>query len=168
MASLEAQTRVRLLFDENLPWRVAAALRILQYSVSYVGDEDANPASPLRGSTDMAVLEHAVEVNQIIVTSNLDMILLCAERRQQVIWIDPWGRHLRRVDMVLLVFKNINDWIEQFENTSEPVCLRAMRTKTEILELEEARHRVRNRMGRISRKRAQTKQPRPLGGLLAE
>ena len=30
---------MRLLFDESLPWRVAAALRILELLVSYVGDD---------------------------------------------------------------------------------------------------------------------------------
>ena len=68
-------------------------------------------------------------------TSNLDMILLCAEREQQVIWIDPRGRQLRRQDLVLLVFGNIDDWSKRLGSATEPVCLRAMRTKTETLDL---------------------------------
>lgn len=74
MASREA-SGIRLLFDENLPWRVASALRELRFPVTYVGDADASPASPDRGSADATVLDHAARFNQIIVTSNLDMIL---------------------------------------------------------------------------------------------
>lgn len=166
MPSREA-TAVRLLFDENLPWRVASALRELGFPVSYVGDDKASPASPGRGSADSVVLEHAERFNQIIVTSNLDMILLCAERNQPVVWIDPRGRQLRREDMVLLVFKNIRDWTQRFEDAADPVCLRAMRTRTETLGLQEAGRLARNRMSRISRRRTRTRQPRPHGDLLS-
>lgn len=113
---------------------------------------------------DSTVLEHATRFNQIIVTSNLDMILLCVERDQPVVWIDPRGRQLRREDLVLLVFKNIRDWAQRLDETAEPVCLRAMRTKTVTLELEAAGRLARNRLSRISR-RTQTQQPRPHGDL---
>ncbi len=165
MASREARAGVRLLFDENLPWRVASALRELEFSVSFVGDDRASPASPARGSSDEDVLSHAEGANQIIVTSNLDMILLCVERRQQVIWIDPRGRQLRREDLVLLVFRQVSDWAERLGAATEPVCLRAMRTKTETLDLHEAGRRARSRMSRISRKRARTRAPQPPGDL---
>lgn len=165
MASRGARAGVRLLFDENLPWRVASALRELEFSVSFVGDDHASPASPARGSSDEDVLSQAAGANQIIVTSNLDMILLCVERRQRVIWIDPRGRQLRREDLVLLVFRQVSDWTERLGAATEPVCLRAMRTKTETLDLHEAGRRVRNRMSRISRKRARTRPPQPPGEL---
>lgn len=162
---MRKQTGIRLLFDENLPWRVAKALQVLKFSVSYVGDTDASPASPNRGSSDEEILNHTVSVNQIIVTSNLDMILLCVERCQQVIWIDPRGRQFTRKDLVLLVFKNINDWIERFRTATDPVCLRALRTKTETLELAEANSHVRKRMSYISQRRAREKRKQPLGDM---
>ena len=74
MALREDRAGIRLLFDENLPWRVAAALQVLEFAVSFVGDDSASPASPRRGSEDEVVLSHASGANQIIVTSNLDMI----------------------------------------------------------------------------------------------
>ena len=147
----------RLLFDENLPWRVAAALRILDFAVSYVGDESASPPSPARGSSDEVVLDHAIGVRQTVVTSNLDMVLLCVQRRQNVVWIDPKGRNLRREELALLAFKNIRDWSQRLDASTEPVCLRVLRTKTEALALDEAASRVRDRMSRISRQRARSR-----------
>ena len=40
--------------------------------------------------------------------------------------------------MVLLVFKQIHDWEERLENADRPLCLRAMRIKTNTLELDAA------------------------------
>ncbi|MYG55140.1 MAG: hypothetical protein F4028_04630 [Acidimicrobiaceae bacterium] len=133
-----------------------------------MGDAEASPASPARGSADEVILTHAEQFNQVVVTSNLDMILLCVERHQQVIWVDPRGRQLRREDLVLLVFKNISDWVERLENAEEPVCLRAMRTKTESIALDDADRRVRARMSRISSQRTAVKRSRPLGELFGE
>lgn len=65
---------VRLLFDENLPWRVASALQTLEIPASYVGDAEASPASPARGSADEVILTHAEQFNQVVVTFNLDMM----------------------------------------------------------------------------------------------
>lgn len=160
------RVNVRLLFDENLPWRVAAALQMIEFPVSYVGDDQASPASPPRGSSDKIVLEHAERVNQIVVTSNLDMILLCVERQQRVIWIDPRGRQFRREDLVILVFKNISDWADCFQDAYGPVCLRAMRTKTVTMGLDEADRRVRDRMSRITSLKTRSKSAKPLGPLL--
>lgn len=160
MASKGAQAGIRLLFDENLPWRVASALRELELRVSYVDDKHGSPPSPAQGSSDEVVLSHASRFNQTVVSSNHDMILLCVERGQQVIWIDPWGRHFRRAELALLVFKHIDDWAQRLKASSEPVCLRALRTKTETLQLDEAAHLVRKRMSSIARKRARSQQLR--------
>ena len=160
------RVNVRLLFDENLPWRVAAALQVLEFPVSYVGDDKASPASPPRGSSDQIVLEHAERVNQIVVTSNLDMILLCIERQQRVIWIDPRGSHLRREDLVILAFKNVSNWADCFQSADGPVCLRVMRTKTVAMGLNEADRRVRDRMSRITSSKTRSKSAKPLGPLL--
>lgn len=162
------RVNVRLLFDENLPWRVAAALQVLELPVSYVGDDQASPASPPRGSSDQIVLEHAERVNQIVVTSNLDMILLCVERRQRVIWIDPRGSHFRREDLVVLAFKNISSWARDFQSADGPVCLRVMRTKTITMKLDEAGRLVRDRMNRISLRRSRSKKTKPVGTLFED
>ena len=162
------RARLRLLFDENLPWRVAEALRVLEYRVSYVGMEDDHDSTPPRGSSDREVLDHAQRTSQIVVTSNLDMVILCTQADQSVVWIDPRGRQLRRADMVLLVFKHIHDWEEHLGRADGPICLRAMRTTTNSLDLETAGRLVRDRMKRISPARKRAKRATPLGPLLAE
>ena len=109
-----------------------------------------------------------MRVNQTVVTSNLDMILICVEHGQQVIWIDPRGRPFKREDMVLLVFQNINDWAQRLNAATDPVCLRALRTKTHTLELAEAGRLARNRMSRISQKRARARRVRAQGRLFSD
>ena len=106
-------------------------------------------------------------MNQIVVTSDLGMIFLCAEAGQSVIWIDARGRQLRRADMVLLVFKQIHEWEQQLENADGPICLRAMRTKTNPLELRRAARLVRDRMKRISPARKPRKRTTPPGPLFS-
>ena len=161
-------SRLRLLFDELLPWRVAAALRVLGFQVSYVGMEEGDAPALPRGSLDEDVLDHARLTNQIVVTSDLGMILLCAEGRQSVIWIDPRGRQLRRSDMVFLVFKHIHDWEERLERADGPICLRAMRTTTNSLDLDEATHLARGRMKRISPAIKPRKRAAPPGPLFPQ
>ena len=146
----------RLLLDENLPWRVAESLQVLELGVYYVGDIKGNPPSPTRGSTDEVVLAHAMKCSQTIVTRNLDMILLCIQNLQNVIWIDQRGRDLRREELVLLIFKNIRDWDELLTTAVRPVCLRAMRTTTKTLDIDEAGHLIDRRMARISETRAKS------------
>lgn len=155
---------IRLLFDENLPWRVAAALRQLGFHSAFVGDEERG-GTPGRSSSDEEVLDFAQRTNQVVVTSNHDMILLSAERGQSVIWIDPRGRQLRLEDHVLLVFKNISDWDARFRDAEGPMCLRAMRTKTDTLTLDEAGRLARQRMRRISAALKRKKSQTPLGPL---
>ena len=95
------------------------------------------------------------------------MILLCVEAGQSVIWIDARGRQLPRTDMVLLVFKQIHDWEERLENADGPLCLRAMRTKTNTLELDAAARLVRDRMKRISPARMRARRATPPGPLFS-
>lgn len=157
-----------LLFDELLPWRVAAALRILEFKVSHVGMEEEGATAPPRGSSDEDVLQHAQRTNQIVVTSDLGMILLCAQAGQSVIWIDPRARQLRRAETVLLVFKQIHDWEEHLRQADGPICLRAMRTTTNPLALDEAARLVRNRMKRISPAKKPRKRTTPPGPLFPQ
>ncbi|MCY4102477.1 MAG: DUF5615 family PIN-like protein [bacterium] len=159
------RARLRLLFDENLPWRVAEALRILEYRVSYVGMKANHDSAPPRGSSDEEVLEYAQHTNRIVVTSDLGMVMLCAEAGHRVIWIDPRGCQLRRVDMVFLVFKQIHDWEERLERADGPICLQAMRTTTKSLDLGEAARFARGRMRQIRPARKPRKRTTPLGPL---
>ena len=96
------------------------------------------------------------------------MILLCVEHGQSMIWIDPRGEHLRRAELVLIVFKGIDDWSERLAAADEPVCLRAMRTTTNTLTLEEAGRLARGRMSNITQSRLRRKRPKPLGELLSD
>ena len=157
---------IRLIFDENLPWRVAAALEVLQFNSTYVGNR-LHANVPNRGSSDEEVLSYAQKANQVVVTSNHDMVLLCAERQQSVIWIDPRGRQFRREDLVLLVFKNISDWNDRLEQAGHPVFLRAMRSKTVTLNMDEAHRLAHQRMRRISAAHKRKKSQTPLGPLLS-
>ena len=101
------------------------------------------------------MLAHARKTNQVVVTSNHDMILLCAEEHEPVIWIDPRGRQLRRTEFVPLVFGRIEEWHKLLAEADEPICVHVLRTKTEVLTLERAKHLVLQRMRRLqARKRA--------------
>jgi hypothetical protein len=93
-----------------------------------------------------------------MVTSNHDMILLCAEQEKSVVWIDPRGRRLIRTEFVALVFTRVEKWGALLDRADEPVCLHVMRTKTEVLTLHRARHLVEQRMRRLrARTRARTR-----------
>ena len=157
---------IRLIFDENLPWRVAAALEVLQFNSTYVGNQHHSDV-PSRGSTDEEVLSYAQKANQVVVTSNHDMVLLCAERQQSVIWVDPRGRQFRREDLVLLVFKNISNWNDRLKQAGHPVCLRAMRSQTVTHNMDEAHKLAHQRMRRISAAQKRKKSQTSLGPLLS-
>lgn len=163
MATRRIQTR--LLFDENLPWRVASALQALQFEVSYVGDANANPPSPGRGSTDEEVLKRASAVNQVIVSSNWDMVLLCIEANQSVVWIDPHGRYFQREELAVLALKGIRDWSHRLEGSDGETCVRVLRSRTDSLSLDEARAMLTQRMNRSRTRQSTATSHRPLGPL---
>ena len=146
------------MYDELLPWRVAEALRALEYHVSYVGADQQPP----RGSPDEEVLDHARRTNQVIVTSNHDMIMLCAEVGESVIWLDPRGRQLRREEHVVLAFTNIAEWQEMLTAGDTTVCVRALRTKNEVLTLARASELAERRVRALrARKRRHARATRP-------
>jgi len=154
---------IRLLFDELLPWRVAAALRILRHRVSYVGNpEDQQPA---RGSSDEEVLGHARRTRQVVVTSNHDMILLCIEQRQPAIWIDPRGRQFTRERLALLFLDQIPQWEAILTQSPDPVIVRALRTRVDTMTLDRARRIVMRRQRALRRKQRAKPGPKtaPLG-----
>jgi predicted nuclease of predicted toxin-antitoxin system len=150
--------QVRLLFDELLPPGVARALRELGFRTSHVGHEADR--QPPRGSDDVRVLEHAVATNQVVVTYNHDMIMLCAEREQPVVWIDPRGRQFRHDELVVVAFSGIAEWQRLLAEQPRPVCVRVMRTKVEVVPLERARSLAAQRMrglGVRARRRGRTR-----------
>lgn len=155
-----ARTTIRLFFDELLPHRVAKALRVLGFNVGHVGSGENG--APERSSGDDVVLAHAKSTNQVIVTYNHDMILLCAEEGESVIWIDPRGRQFRRTELVVLAFTGIERWEELLRLTREPACVHVLRTKIEVMRLERAAHLSRQRIKRLqARERKRTRVSRP-------
>jgi hypothetical protein len=96
------------------------------------------------------------------------MILLCAEENESVIWIDPRDRQFKRTEFVPLVFNRVEEWQALLASASEPICVHVLRTKTEVLTLERARHLVVQRMRRLeARKRTPTRKP-PAGPTLED
>lgn len=107
-------------------------------------------------------MAHAKRTNQVVVTSNHDMVLLCAEEGESVIWIDPRGRQFRRTEFVALAFGRVEEWQELLAIADSPTCLHVLRTKTEVLTLERAQHLVVQRMRRLSaRKRSRARKEAP-------
>lgn len=143
---------MKLLFDENLPWRVAEVMGVLEFDVSYVGQYEYGSAK--RGSPDSVVLAEAQRINRIVVTSNHDMILLCIEKEESVIWIDPYGRQIKRNEMAVLVVNAIPEWEKNLADVSGPVVIRTLRTKIELLDLKDAKQLVQRRMKGIATKEA--------------
>lgn len=123
--------------------------------MSYVG----NDQQPARGSPDEDVLDHARKTNQVVVTSNHDMIMLCAEVGESVIWLDPRGRQLRREEHVVLAFTNIVEWQRLLHQAGAPVCVRAMRTKNEVLTLERASALAERRVRALRARRRRRARP---------
>jgi predicted nuclease of predicted toxin-antitoxin system len=148
--SQRAKPRVRLLWDEQLSSLVPKALRVLEFRVTHVGADD--PGVPPKGSTDAAVVEYAQKANQIIVTTNHDMMTLCAEVGQRFVWLDPRGRQLSRQTQVLLVFQQIDQW-ERLLGDDVGACVVAMRTRCQPISAVDAARRARNRMRRIERRK---------------
>ena len=160
--------QIRLLFDELLSSRVAKALRELKYHVTHVGDDDVS-GTPAKGSDDAAVLDHAKRTNQVVVTSNHDMIMLCAEQAESVVWMDPVGRPFTREEQVVVCFRGIPEWERLLADHPRPVCLRVRRTKVDLIPLDEASRLARQRMKRIQarqRRRARAVRPDPSPPLL--
>lgn len=148
---------LRLLFDELLPWRVAEALHVLGFNTSYVNNAAHN--QPRKGSSDAAILAHAMKTGQVIVTSNHDMIMICAQQQQSVIWIDSRGRQYRRDELAVLAFSGIRDWQAALASATGPMCLRVLRTKIELLPLDRAGRLAERRMKSLRRKQAARRRP---------
>ncbi len=147
---------LRLLFDAQLSWRVAAALRFLGVDASHVGHaDDGAPGGASGGApSDDELLAHAARADQTLVTASGDMVLLCAERDVSVIWLDPHGRPFTDLELVPLVFGQVAGWDGLLAEADGPVCVQVRRTLTEVVSLARARHLVLDRMRRLSARRS--------------
>lgn len=151
MTKTRAQRRpqIRLLWDENLSSLVPQALRVLGFRTTWVGSLD--DGAPSRGSSDAAVVEYSQKTNQVIVTSNHDMMTLCDELGQRFVWLDPRGKTLAREAQVLLVFQQIATW-EKLLLEQPGICVHARRTACEAIASGEAARLATNRMRKILRR----------------
>lgn len=155
-------SRVRLIWDEQLSHAVPRALRELGFNTTHVGA--VADGAPRRQSSDLEVIEFAQRTNQVIVTSNHDMMLLCDEAGQQFVWIDPRGRQFRREQQVLLCFQQIRTWEEILESGE---CVHAFRTKAVPIASAEAAQLAMQRFRALRRRQRGPKIRRPAPGLSA-
>lgn len=139
---------VRLLWDEDLSPKVPEALRVLGFRTIWPGQEPAPP----RGSSDRTLVDYALTSNQVIVTSNHDMMTLCDEQGQRFVWLDPRARQLTRTDQVLIVFTQITRWNEIL-NEDPAACIKAMRTTCTPIRSGDAARLALNRMRAIERRK---------------
>lgn len=106
--------------------------------MSHVGADQQPP----KGSDDEVVLRHAQRTNQVIVTQNHDMIVLCADEGESVVWLDPRDKDLSREAMVILCFSQITGWQELLDAADGPICVVARKTRCEAISMPDARKRA--------------------------
>lgn len=129
---------------------VPKALRVLGFNTTHVGSVD--DGVPPRGSKDEDILDYAKNANQIIVTSNHDMMTICAAAGERFVWLYPRGKKLSRLDQVLLVFRQIELW-EQILTEYPQHCVHALRTKADPIDPEEAARLAARRMKDLERRK---------------
>lgn len=154
--------QIRLLFDEHVSPRVARALGELGCRVGYVGGDKQPP----KGTEDADVLAHARTANQIIVTTNHDMIVLCAEEAESVVWLTPRDKDLTLEAVAAMCFAQLREWESLLAHASGPVCVMAHKTKCDVIPLERAKRIALERGKRRRRRRRSRPSPRSRGGLL--
>ena len=158
---MEKRPQTRLLFDEDVSPRVARALYELGFHVFHVGQD----GQPKKRTGDPAVLDHAIRCNQVVVTRNHDMIMLCGERGVSVVWLDPRGTRLTIDRQAAIAFGSIRQWTDALEEATEPVCVRVLRTRVQTLPVAEgaamAAKRYHARQKRVAARRRKAKAPAP-------
>jgi hypothetical protein len=90
------------------------------------------------------------------VTSNHDLIILCREGNQSVVWIDPRGRQYRHDELALLAFKGIVEWERRLRASTRPACVRVLRTRVDVVSLDRAAQVATGRMRAIAARRRRT------------
>lgn len=134
----------RLLFDDGVPRSVSAALRELGVAAAHLGhDKDRTPS---RSTDDTSLLANARSTGSVVVTAAPEMVLLCAEQKVSVVWLDPVGRPFTIEELVPLVFLGATSWQERLAARSSPSCVRVRRTATEALPLDRAARLVERRI----------------------
>jgi predicted nuclease of predicted toxin-antitoxin system len=146
------------LFDEMVSARAARALKELGLRVEHIGAED----HPAKSTPDEQVLEHAKQHKQVIVTTNHDMIELCAEAQKSVAWFDTYGRKIDLAKMVVRIFSQVSDWDDLLDGG--PVCVHSLGTKVAPMPLLEASRRARNRINPVEAKRRRAQKAGPTPG----
>jgi len=86
--------------------KAARALKELGLPVAHIGER----RQPSKAMPDEDVLTHAKRARQTIVTTNHDMIELCAQANESVVWFDAYGRRVDLVKMVVRIFSQITRW----------------------------------------------------------
>lgn len=86
------------------------------------------------------VLEHARIANQIIVTTNHDMIVLCAEEGESVIWLTPRDKDISLEALTWMCFSQLHEWQRLLEDASGPICIMAQKTKCAPVPMDRAKH----------------------------
>jgi predicted nuclease of predicted toxin-antitoxin system len=147
-----------LIWDELLSHSVPRALRELGFNTTYGGAK--SDGAPPRRSSDAVVIEFARRTNQVIVTSNHDMMLLCDEIGQCFVWMDPRGRQFLREVQVLLCFRQIPRWEEILESGAS---VRALRTKAVPIESAEAARLANQRFRELRRRQRAAARRRATG-----
>ena len=117
---------------------------------------------PPQGSTDAEIVRFALRTNQVIVTSNHDMMLICEQEGQRFVWLDPRGRQLSQRQQVLVCLVQIEQW-EEILARPYGLCVRALRTKASAIGALEAARLAGERMRRLERRRRATAR-RAVGG----
>ncbi len=112
------------------------------------------------------MLAYAQQTRQVIVTSNHDMMMICAEMAQRFIWLDPRGRKYGRAEQVLVVFSQIDRW-QGLLNADDGLCVRALRTKCVAMDPGEAARLAEQRMRELRRRRRHRKAA-PVGPLVTD
>jgi predicted nuclease of predicted toxin-antitoxin system len=145
---------------------VAQALRVLEKPVTHVGAEGQLP----RDTPDEQILAHAKSRKNVIATTNHDMLLLCIEEGEHVVWLDPRGKQITRPVAVAILFAQIDEILERLEAAGEATVVRVLRTKVESLTPERAEHLIRQRVAALrARERKKTvKAPASADRLFAE
>lgn len=123
---------------------------------------------PPKGSSDSEVIAYAKKTNQVIVTYNHDLILLCDEAAQPFVWVDPRGEQLSRFEQVIVAMQQIERW-DALLRSDPGVCVRALRTKCSPITSGEAARLAEQRMRELARrKRTKTLTASALGPLVAD
>lgn len=151
---------IRLLWDEDVSVRVAKALRELGLRVTWIGSSDAG--TPAKGSGDAEVIEFALRTNQVIVTKNHDMMMLCHEAGQRFVWMDPYGRKHEREEQVVIVFSQVREW-QQILHRDDQLCVRSLRGGARPITSEEAARLANQRFKAIERKKRTRRRTPPVG-----